>query len=92
MDAFLPSGPQQRAGFSIQTSPALPPAWTTCPSHLALVTPSQIQAPHSRKSGQGQDQALRRRLPTPFGLLIHGSFAKERERAPFVPGLGGFFL
>ena len=31
--------------------------WTTCPSHLALVTWSQIQGPCSGKPGQGQDKA-----------------------------------
>lgn len=49
---------------------SIAPVWTTCPNQLALVSLSQIQAPHARKSDQGQDGAVRRKpllfLPSSF--------------------------
>lgn len=53
-------GPQHTELVSEQpdvSSIAPTPMWITCPSHLALVTRSQIQGPCSGKPGQGQDKA-----------------------------------
>lgn len=70
----------QSWSLSSQMSPASPPMRTTCPSHLALVTRSQIQAPCSGKPGQGQDQAgagggaPRPSPPAPSVVVIMSSF------------------